>query len=359
MIKPQKLQPGDRIAAISLSWGGPGTFPGRYRVGKRQLEAALGVEVVETAHALRAAEWLYRHPQARADDLMAAFADPSIKGIISTIGGDDSIRLLPYLDLEVIRNNPKIFMGYSDTTIGHLACFKAGLVSFYGPAVMAGFGENAGLFPYMVTAVRRTLFVPEPVGNVPQNRNGWTAEHVDWGNADDQQRPRRLNPPRGWRFLQGEGVHRGHLLGGCFEVLDWLRGTDFWPEPAAWEGAILFLETSEDAPSPELVKFGLRTYAALGVLEKLSGILFGRPGGQLPPRRFREYDEVLRQVVAEEEGLVDMPIITHMDFGHTDPMFVLPYGVQAEIDCEHQRFAIVESAVGSDGEPAVGDVSQG
>ena len=83
----------------------------------------------------------------------------------------------------------------------------------------------------------------------------------------------------------------------------------------------------------------------MGILKGLAGILFGRPGGEVPPERFGEYDEAILQVVAEEEGLTDLPIITNMDFGHTDPMFVLPYGVQAELDCAAQRFAIVEGAV--------------
>ena len=87
------------------------------------------------------------------------------------------------------------------------------------------------------------------------------------------------------------------MIGGNLEVLDWLRGTDFWPEIHQWQDAILFLETSEDGISPDMVKFVLRTYAALGILGRLSGILFGRPGGQIPPDQFTEYDRVFRQVV--------------------------------------------------------------
>ena len=125
-----------------------------------------------------------------------------------------------------------------------------------------------------------------------------------------------LNASTGWHFLQGRGVQRGHLIGGCFEVLDWLRGTDFWPQTDVWRDAILFLGTSEDAPSPDVVKYGLRTYAALGILPRLSGLLFARPGGPVPPEKFEEYDQVLLQVVAEEAGLTDLPLITGMDFGH-------------------------------------------
>ena len=101
--KPKILRPGSRIAAISLSWGGPGTVPYRYQIGKQQFEEEFGVEVIETAHALRDAGWLAKNPRARADDLMTAFADETIDGIISTIGGEDSIRILPYLDNGTLR----------------------------------------------------------------------------------------------------------------------------------------------------------------------------------------------------------------------------------------------------------------
>jgi muramoyltetrapeptide carboxypeptidase LdcA involved in peptidoglycan recycling len=345
MIKPRKLQPGDTVAAVSLSWGGPGTFPHRYQAGKQQLENEFGLKVIETAHALSDAEWLYQNPKARAEDLMNAFADPSIKAIISTIGGDDSIRILPYLDLDIIRSNPKILLGFSDTTISHMACFRAGLVSFYGPSIMAGFAENGGMFPFMIDAVRNLLFSSAPVGVLKPNTEGWTVEMLDWGNPENQSRKRILMPSTGWKYLQGTGLRRGHLLGGCLDVLEFLRGTEFWPASEAWQGAILFLEISEDAPPPAVLKYALRSYAAMGILKKLSGILFGRPGGNISPRRFKDYDDALHQIVTDEEGLIDLPIITHMDFGHTDPMFVLPYGVKAEINCETQQFSILENAV--------------
>jgi len=345
MIKPTRLKPGDKVATVSPSWGGPSVFPHRYQAGVQQLETEFGLEVVEMPHTLKDADWLARNPEARAADLMQAFSDPSIKGVITTIGGDDSIRLLPYIDLNVICNNPKVFMGYSDATISHMLCFKAGLVSFYGPTIMAGFAENGGLFPYMTNFVRRTLFQTDVIGEIEPNRDGWTVERLEWGEPANQKKKRALNPCTNWKFFQGTGVHQGHLLGGCIEVFDWLRGTELWPAPEMWQDAILFLETSEEAPPPTNIKYMLRAFAELGVLKRLSGILFGRPGGEFPVERFEEYDQVILQVFRDEEGLEDLPIITNMDFGHTDPMFVLPYGVQAEIDCENQRFSIPENAI--------------
>jgi muramoyltetrapeptide carboxypeptidase LdcA involved in peptidoglycan recycling len=343
LIKPKRLNPGDKVATVSLSWGGPSVFPHRYQVGVQQLQNEFDLQVVEMPNTLRDADWLAKNPGARADDLMQAFVDPSIKGIFATIGGDDSIRLLPFVDFSIIKQNPKTFMGYSDTTISHLMCYKAGLVSFYGPSIMTEFAENCGMFPYMVESLRKTLFSSDVIGDIRQNSDGWTVERLDWADPANQQIKRKLNPSTGWRFLQGKGVRRGDLIGGCIEVVDWTRGTELFPDD--WQDVILFLETSEEAPPPEMVKRTLRVFAVLGILQKLSGILFGRPGGEISPDKFDEYDQAILQVVREEAGLTDLPIITNMDFGHTSPMFVLPYGVQAEIDFENKRFSILENAV--------------
>ena len=339
------LRCGSRVAAISLSWGGAGTFRYRYEVGKRQFEEEFGVTVIETEHALRNPDWLSKNPKARADDLMTAFADDTIDGIISTIGGEDSIRILPYLDLDIIRANPKIFMGYSDTTLSHAACFKTGLVSFYGPALMTGFAENGGMFPYMIDSVRKTLFSAEPIGLIEPNQTGWTAEYLDWSDPANQSIKRKLNPPTGWVFHQNRGEVKGMLFGGCVEVLDWLRGSPYWPSVESLRGAVLFLETSEEAPPPTRLTEFIRSLAAMGVLENLRGILFGRPGGQIPPEMFQSYDDALCNTIRVEYGLVELPIVTNMDFGHTDPVFVIPFGLQVRINSVQRQISIDESAV--------------
>ena len=344
-IKPKMLRAGSRIAAISLSWGGPGTVPYRYEIGKHQFEEEFGVTVIETEHALRDPDYLAKNPEARANDLMAAFTDTTIDGIISTIGGEDSIRTLPYLDLNLIRNNPKVFMGFSDTTISHAVCSKVGLVSFYGPSFMAGFAENCGMFPYMVDSVRRTLFSTEPIGVIEPNSAGWTVEYLPWEHPENQSIRRKLNPCTGWKFHQDEGVVEGQLFGGCVEVLDWLRGTDYFASGPDLQGVVLFLETSEDAPPPSFLTEFVRCLAAMDVLEGLSGILLGRPGGGVDPDTFHEYDDALCKAVREEFGLIDMPIVTNMDFGHTDPMFVIPIGMTVRIDSTKQEIAIDEAAV--------------
>jgi muramoyltetrapeptide carboxypeptidase LdcA involved in peptidoglycan recycling len=345
LIRPKKLQKGDTIAAISLSWGGPGTIPSKYNYGVRQLENLLDVKVKPTRQALKDAQWLHDNPKARADDLMEAFLDPDIKAIISTIGGSDSIRLLPYIDLDVIAQNPKIFMGYSDTTISHFACYKAGLSSFYGPSIMAGFGENGGLHPYMAQAVKKMLCNSAAPGIWEPDTSGWVSEQHSWDDTTYLDIPRPLNNPVQPLYLQGDAKVKGRLIGGCLEVLEFLKGTDYWPNLNEWEGCVLFIETSEEAPSPEFLIRVLRNYAAQGILQRLSGVLFGRPGGLKTNEKFKSYDDALLQVITKECSLDNLHIVTHLAFGHTDPMHVLPYGAMVEIDSSSETITFTEGAV--------------
>lgn len=339
---PQALRAGDKVAAVSLSWGGPGTFPEQFELGRRQLEEAFGVEVVAMPNALKPADWLWRHPEARADDLMMAFDDPAIRGVFSTIGGDDSIRLLPYLRQDILHDNPKVFLGYSDSTVTHMACLKAGVRSYYGPSIMAGFGERGGLFPFTIDTVRNTLFKPRANWTLPRNTGPWSTEVIDWDEPIEPGVTRPREAPSQWRWLQGESHVNGRLLGGCLDVLDFLRGTDYWPDRRHWKGAVLFLETSEAAPPPSRVTRFLRTLAAMGLLQEIRGLLFGRPGG-CRPEAFSDYDDAILKAVRDEAGL-DIPVVTHLDFGHTDPMWVLPMGATIDIDCTTRRLVLADPA---------------
>lgn len=342
--KPRCLKAGDRIAAVSPSWGGPGAFPHRYLAGKRQFEEMFGIDVVEMEHTLSPADWLANNPQARAKDLMAAFADPSIAGIVATIGGEDSIRLLPFLDLDIIRANPKVFVGFSDTTSLHLACHAAGMTSFYGPSIMAGFAENGGMHAYTVEHLLRALFSCEPIGTLASNAQGWTSGPTDWGNPALQNQARPLQQADGPRILQGNGGATGHLLGGCIEVLEMAKGTAWWPGADAWRGAIMFLETSEDAPAPAYIRYWMRNYAATGILGNLAGLLIARCDTKGDNGYQAAVEQALLSVLAEQ-GLTSLPVLAGLDFGHTQPMLTLPYGVQARIDCADATLTILESGV--------------
>jgi muramoyltetrapeptide carboxypeptidase LdcA involved in peptidoglycan recycling len=110
-------------------------------------------------NSLKGGDYLYKNPQAHAEDLMTAFKDESIKGIFANIGGEDSIRLIPYIDFDVIHEKPKKILGYSDVTVSHLFCHKAGISSYYGPAILTDFAENDEMNPYTIEMVNRTLFI--------------------------------------------------------------------------------------------------------------------------------------------------------------------------------------------------------
>lgn len=341
LITPKRLTSGDKVATISMSWGAAGDLPYRYSKGKEQLSQIFSLEVTETSNALQPAQWIYENPEARARDLMEAFSDPSVKAVISNIGGDDSVRMLKYINLDIIKNNPKIFLGFSDSTVTHFICLKAGLSSFYGTSLLVGFAENGGMHQYQINDINRTLLSPSVIGQIHSNPDGWTTEFLDWFDPSLQEVKRKLTPSSGWNFIKGNSIVQGPLIGGCMEVLEMLKGTDYWPDPEVWKGCILFFETSEDKPKPEYVRWWLRNYASMGILGNAKGIIFGRPYDNL---YVEEYEAELLKVL-DEEGLYDLPVITRMDFGHTCPTFTLPYGKLAEINCIDRTFSILESGV--------------
>ncbi|MHA6251882.1 S66 family peptidase [Oceanobacillus sp. CAU 1775] len=341
LIKPNKLNRGDRVATVSPSWGGAGELEirWRYEQGVKRLEEVFGLEVIPMPNSLKGADYLYQNPEARAEDLMTAFKDDSIKAIFSNIGGDDSIRLLPYIDFEVIRENPKIFMGYSDVTISHLFCHKAGLSSFYGLAVLMDFAENVEMHAYTIEMVNRVLFSNDIIGEIEPPKE-WTSEHLEWAEENKNTR-RKMQENKGYEVLQGAGKVQGRLIGGCIEVLEFAKGTTLWPGIEYWEDSILFFETSEEKPEPSLVKYWLRNYAAQGILGKVKGIIFAKPQDEM---YYEEYKQVILSVM-QEYDLNNLPILYNLSFGHTEPKFILPYGAMAAIDCDKKTFAILESGV--------------
>lgn len=341
LIKPRKLNRGDKVATVSLSWGGAGDeeILWRYYQGKERLERLFGLEVVEMPNTLKGSEFVYNNPQKRADDLMDAFADKSIKGIFSCIGGDESIRMLPYIDFDIIKNNPKIFIGYSDTTIAHLICLKAGVSSFYGASVLNEFAENIQMHDYTLKFIDKTLFSNETIGNI-ESSEYWTSEYLPWL-IENKNTKRTMQKNTGYELLQGNETVQGRLIGGCIDVLEMAKQTSLWPKDSDWDNAIMFIETSEDMTDPKFVEFWLRNYGTQGILNRINGIIWSKPYNN---KYYEEYKSVIHKVL-NELNLNNLPVLYNMNFGHTSPMMVLPYGALAEINCEERSFSILESGV--------------
>jgi muramoyltetrapeptide carboxypeptidase LdcA involved in peptidoglycan recycling len=339
--KPARLVEGAVVAVLSTSWGGPHEYPHVFEAGVRTLTERFGLQIREYPTTRTSPSVLAANPRARAHDLNAAFADSSVQVIIASIGGNDSARILEHLDPEIIRANPKIFMGYSDTTAQLVYCHQLGMVCFNGPCVMAGFAQ-IGNFPEAEAHIRSMLFEPSSSFHY-QPYPAWVDSYPDWtnGNASEIGSLQRHD---GWHWLNAAGKRRGRLFGGCIEVLEFLKGTRFWPHEDFWNDRILFLETSEDKPSVDQVRAWLFNYGVQGVFNHLSALLIGRARGYTDEEK-AALDVAVLNTVVDQFGGHEVNIVTNMDFGHTDPQWILPLGIAAEVDSSKKNFSLVESAI--------------
>ncbi len=345
MIKPPRLRPGDTCAIVSLSAGtlGEPWAIHKLHIAQERLERDFGLKVKVMPNALRGRQYLYEHPEARAADLMDAFRDKSVRAVFNAIGGDDTIRLLPYIDFDVLRENPKIFTGFSDTTTNHFMMFKASLVSYYGASVMTNFSEYVKINDYTDQMIRRTLFDPPATLEIPSAPYWYDDEDPKiWWSEENMNTPKPYHPEEiGYEVLQGTGAVEGELLGGCIDVFVELLGTSLWPTKEQWAGKLMFLETSEDDTSCELLTWYLRNFAAQGLFDVIRGIIVGKPARR---SKYEPYKEVYRKVVGGEAGHPELPILYNVNIGHAEPIGVLPIGVRARLDADRKTLTLLEPA---------------
>ena len=341
MIKPIKLKKGDTVAIVSLSSGlaGEELFRHRYEQGKKRLEEEFGLKTVTMPNALKGNKYLSEHPEARAKDFMDAIKDKNIKGIICNIGGLDTIRLLPYIDFDLIKKNPKVFMGYSDTTVNHFMMYKAGVTSYYGPTVMCEFAENYEMHEYTKKYIKEVLFDNKENIKIESSPK-WTSEYLDWCNEEyDNQKRKMLDETHGYEILQGKGKVEGELLGGCFDVFPIFIGTEIWPKKDEWKNKILFLETSEDAVVPDYIECYLRNLIAQGIIDQVNGIIVGKPQNET---YYEEYKEVYKRLISKEANRPELPIIYNFNIGHTAPMCILPLGQKICMDLDKKEVIFLD-----------------
>src|SRR5215467_1354311 len=180
---PGKLARGDRVAVVSPSFAAPGPYPEVHEVAMTRLREEIGLEPVEypTTRQLGAP------PQARAADLMAAFADPEIKAILTTIGGDDQITVLPFLDPAVAVANPKAFLGYSDNTNMLNWLWNLGVAGYHGGGTMERLGRAGGLHPVSLASLRAALIDGGEVVLHPVER--FSEEELSWADPEGMGHP--------------------------------------------------------------------------------------------------------------------------------------------------------------------------
>ena len=345
MIKPNHLNAGDKVAIVSLSSGSLGEpeFIHKYYIAKQRLEDDFGLHVEVMPHALKGRAYLSEHPEARAADMMQAFRDPSIKAIFNAIGGDDTIRLLPYIDFDVIRNNPKIFTGFSDTTSNHFMLYKAGVISYYGASIMTNFSEYVRINDYTLNMIQKTLFQPQDTLAIPSAPYWYDDEDekIWWSEANIHTLRPYHKEEIGYEIVQGSGVAEGRLLGGCVDVFIELLGTPIWPALDEWKDKILFLETSEEDMSCDYLTWILRNLAAQGIFNVIKGVLVGKPARR---SKYEPYKEVYRRVIGKEAKHPEIPIMFNVNFGHAEPIGILPYGILCRLDADKKELTLLEPA---------------
>jgi muramoyltetrapeptide carboxypeptidase LdcA involved in peptidoglycan recycling len=335
------VQPGDKVAIVSPSRGLPEIFPGPYELGLRRLRDDFGLIPVEYP----ATRKLQSTPEERADDLHEAWSDPSIRAVIASIGGDDQLTVLKYLDPAVFQADPKPFFGYSDNTNLLNFLHTLGLPAFHGGSVMVQFGRGGALHPDTERSLRAAMFTGGEFELRPAE--GWTDVDHDWGVPENLETEPPLFPGTGWTWSGTQPVS-GKLWGGCIEILDWQLAANRWMLPTASYSGVFFGETSEDMPSSEEVYRMLRNLGERGLLERFDAVLWGRPKStslfhQLTPEESLAY--VTGQYLAVDRALAEYNptalVVKGLDIGHTDPQFVLPYGGQIRIDPAAERITVV------------------
>jgi muramoyltetrapeptide carboxypeptidase len=290
-IRPAALRPGSTLAVLS-----PASTP-KPDLVQRGIDRLhqLGYRTVLSPHALDRGPLYYAGTlQHRLADLHAAFADPAIDAIICTRGGWGSAELLPHLDADLIRANPKPFIGYSDHTSLHCWLHNhANLVTFYGPMVAADFAREDGIHLPSLSA---------SLGNTP----AWS-----------------LGADTGLRTLR-PGTATGTLRGGCLSILAESLGT---PYAAQTAGSILFLEDIGTKPYQwDRMLLHLR-YA--GCLEGVSGIIFGDMHQCVPPDEFDYLEQAILHALHDFTG----PIAIGLHCGHVStPNTTLPLGTSTSLN---------------------------
>jgi muramoyltetrapeptide carboxypeptidase len=334
LIKPKLLRKGDTIGVVSPSAPLAGLVPHRTEKGVESIKK-MGFTVRLGESALKVSEYTAGSAEERARDINDFFIDKDIKAIFTFIGGNHSNQILKYLDFSLIKKNPKILLGYSDTTVLHFALnTKANLVSFYGPAVLTQFGEYPEMFSYTKEYFERNLMNDRAVGKIIPSLK-WTDEVLNWFEKEDLKRPRKTKENKGWQWLK-KGEAEGPILGGCISSMMHLKGTEYWPD---FNNSIFFWEISESegdftkGERPENIDSYLTDLELSGLFKEIKGMIIGRPFGYTS-----QQINLLKKIILERTKDYNFSILFGLDTGHTDPMLTIPLGVKVKLDSEENIF---------------------
>jgi muramoyltetrapeptide carboxypeptidase LdcA involved in peptidoglycan recycling len=347
-ILPPALERGDKVAIVGVG-NGPtkDLFPEIYDLGLKRLKEVFDLEPVEYPTATMSMEERTRNPRQRAEELMDAFRDDEIKAVIAPIGGSgEELRILKYLDPEVLRDNPTRFYGYSDNTSLNLYLWKHGIISFQGPMIMTELAMQGEMHDYTVKHTEKAFF--EDGMGVIEASEQFTDQTLDWDNPDNLEKHREMEEHPGWEWYNADGeIVEGRIWGGCLDVVSInLQADTPLPEPEELEGKILTVETSEEMPEQHFVDRFMMALGERGLLEKFSAVIVGRAKArhheEPSPEEREDFRETQKQVIKDrvDEYAEGTPVVFDLNFGHADPIIPLPVGGKIRIDAEKRRIEL-------------------
>ncbi len=343
-----KLNKGDKVAIVSLSSGVLGEVfcSHQLKIGTKRLEE-FGLIPVFMKNSLKGMQYIKENPDKRCEDLIEAFADSEIKGIICAIGGDDTYKIAKYLftqeNMEIIKKNPKVFIGYSDSTINHFMLNKIGVNSFYGLSFLTCFAElDNEMLAYskesFLNLFNQDKMIYRPSKIWYEERESFSEENIGKSRISHIEN-------KGYELLKGSPKFSGDLIGGCIESIhDMIKGVRYDDKTlvnrefglinsADFENKLVFLETSELKPNPEELKSMLITLRDFGLFNNICGIIIGKPQNE---KYYEEYKKVYLDVFEND----DISIGYNFNFGHAYPKMIMQYGAKAYIDISEQEVII-------------------
>lgn len=325
----EKLKIGDSIGIFSPSSPITCSCPNRFERAKKYLQSK-GFKIIEGNLTGKSDFYRSGSIRERVEELNALIRNPKVKCIMSTIGGMNSNSLIPYIDYESFKKNPKIIIGYSDVTAILLAIYaQTGISTYYGPALVASFGELSPFVDFTYKYFKEITMDKIKFPYVFETPKYWTDELINW-EMQDRSKEKRENQ---WITIN-EGRVRGRLIGGNLNTMQGIWGSEYMPKIK--EGDILFIEDSLKNCADIERSFSLLKVS--GVLDKISGIILGKHELFDDSKTGRKPYEILLEVLGERK----IPFIADFDCCHTHPMITLPIGCKIELDATNKKVSILD-----------------
>ncbi|WP_291515957.1 S66 peptidase family protein [Bdellovibrio sp. ArHS] len=309
---PKPLKVGDTIGVFTPSSPGYSWNEGLFVNGIKNLErVGFKVKLGSLTHARKSQGYRSGTPEERAQEFMSLIEDPEVQGLVSTIGGNNSSSLIPFLDFEKIREHRKVICGFSDVTSLHLAIMKfSGLRTVYGPSVMCWFGEWPDGVPESTQWFLDAVTLPNKGFRKINPPQRWSNHKRDWSNGDWKNLPRHWQNNEGWKVLH-PGVASGEILALNLNTLMSAAGTPYWPD---FQDKILLIEDM-DAPLSRTERH-LQQLKFIGVFEKIKGLIIGKPEFYNQEGASFTYEDLFKEIL----GPRPYPVISNFDCSHTVPM---------------------------------------